>query len=57
VTVIGEGRVDLDAGRRDLDVLADIREIGGELSLWEFAQWTKNELDEQRKPPPFTISY
>ena len=57
VTVVGEDRVNLDASRRDLDVLSDIREIGGELSLWEFAQWTKHELEEQRKPPPPTISY
>ena len=29
VTVVGSGRVNLDAGRRDMDVLQDIREIGG----------------------------
>ena len=57
VTVIGEGRVNLDAGRRDVDVLSDIREIGGEQSLWEFAQWTRKELEEMRKPPPPTVSY
>jgi hypothetical protein len=57
VTVIGSGRVDLSPGRRDADVLGDMREIGGEQSLWEFAQWTRRELEEARKPPPPTISY
>ena len=57
VTVIGEGRVDLSAGRADADVLGDMREIGGEQSLWEFAQWTRRELEEMRKPPPPTVSY
>ena len=46
VTVIGEGRVDLSPGRADVDVLGDMREIGGEQSLWEFAQWTRRELEE-----------
>ena len=57
VTVIGEGRVDLSPGRADVDVLGDMREIGGEQSLWEFAQWTRRELEEMRKPPPPTVSY
>ena len=57
VTVIGEGRVDLSPGRADVAVLGDMREIGGEQSLWEFAQWTRRELEEMRKPPPPTVSY
>ena len=57
VTVVGAGRVALDPGRSDLEVLAKIREIGGEQYLWEFARFTQRELEESRKPPPPTISY
>jgi hypothetical protein len=38
-------------------VLQEIREIGGEQYLWEFARFTKYELEESRKPPPPTVSY
>ena len=57
VTVVGAGRVALDPGRSDLEVLAKIREIGGEQYLWEFARFTQRELEESKKPPPPTVSY
>ena len=57
VTVVGAGRVDLSPSRSDVDILADIREIGGEQYLWEFARYTRDELEESRKPPPPTVRY
>ena len=57
VTVVGAGRVALDPGRSDLEVLAKIRRIGGEQYLWEFARFTQRELEESKKPPPPTVSY
>ena len=57
VTVVGAGRVALDPGRSDLEVLAKIREIGGDQYLWEFARFTQRELEESKKPPPPTVSY
>ena len=41
VTVIARGRVDLSPGRDDMAVLREIREIGGEQYLYDFAQYTK----------------
>ena len=57
VTVVGAGRVDLSPSRSDVDILAEIREIGGEQYLWEFARYTRDELEESRKPPPPTVRY
>jgi hypothetical protein len=57
ITVVGKGRVDLGAHRKDDAIMEDIREIGGEQYLWEFAQFTKGALERQRMPPPPTISY
>ena len=57
VTVVGAGRIDLGPNRIDVEVLQEIREIGGEQYLWEFARFTKDELEESRKPPPPTVSY
>ena len=57
VTVVGAGRIDLGPHRVDVEVLQDIREIGGEQYLWEFARFTKDELETSRKPPPPTVSY
>jgi hypothetical protein len=57
VTVIARGRVDLSPGRDDMAVLREIREIGGEQYLYDFAQYTKRGLDEQRMPPPPTIQF
>ena len=57
VTVVGGGRVDLSPSRSDVDILAEIREIGGEQYLWEFARYTRDELEESRKPPPPTVRY
>ena len=57
VTVVAEGRVRLDPGRRDVDVLAEIREIGGEQYLYDFARFTNEELEEGRKPPPPTLEF
>ena len=57
VTVVGGGRVDLSPSRSDVEILAEIREIGGEQYLWEFARYTRDELEESRKPPPPTVRY
>ena len=57
VTVVGAGRIDLGPHRIDVELLQDIREIGGEQYLWEFARFTKDELETSRKPPPPTVSY
>ena len=57
VTVVGAGRIDLGPHRVDVEVLQDIREIGGEQYLWEFARFTNDELETSRKPPPPTVSY
>ena len=57
VTVVGGGRVDLSPSRSDVEILAEIREIGGEQYLWEFARFTRDELEESRKPPPPTVRY
>ena len=56
VTVVGAGRIDLGPNRIDVELLQDIREIGGEQYLWEFARFTKDELESSRKPPPPTVS-
>jgi hypothetical protein len=39
------------------EMLQDIREIGGEQYLWEFNKFIADEMEEKRKPPPFTVSY
>jgi len=57
VTVVGGGRVDLSPSRSDVEILAEIREIGGEQYLWEFERFTRDELEESRKPPPPTVRY
>ena len=53
----GAGRVHLSPSRSDVEILAEIREIGGEQYLWEFARFTRDELEESRKPPPPKVRY